>query len=831
MANEQISYRKLFEKHSDTLFILDTKGTFIDVTQALEKALNIEVTKLINTSYKSWVDIKDLSKLENHINQVVKGKTEHVEFRLVNKENDTFIHVETVFAPIHFEKEIIGIYGLAKDVTYIKELERNLKMSEDKLHTLVLQSREILEILNENGEILFTSPSIENVLGYNIEETTNTSFYARIHPDDLQMAQKTFRDITRIPNTPVKIELRLKHKNGDWLHFEIRLTNFLHHSSIQGIVCNYHNITAEKKAQSELNYIAKHDYLTDLPNLKAFKERLELELRLAKVDQRSFAVMLLNLDGFNVVNESFGFDRGDLLLQKIASTLLYLRNNHEDVVSRINGDEFAILFSNVQSIEEVEKKAKELHTIFQKAFPVKGDDFFITASIGISIYPESADGIDELIQTARIALQDVKNKGKNHFRIYTPTLNNMNDRITQLQNEFPKAFNDNQLKVYYQPTYDTDTKQIASAAGLIRWDHPERGAIFHHEVLKLALQSGYIIPLSEWLLKTMAKQVSSWQSVKMTINLPVLLLLQPDFLDTFRITLRDNDIQPTRIELQINGSIEPEHENRVLDVITKLREYDVKLILSDFGTEYNSFANIQKFNPDFITLGESFIDDLPKNQKTAKIVTSIVELFKTLGFNVVAEGVKTKSQFTFLSQLGCGRMRGPLFSPSVSQKNFEKMLNEQHLPDDIADLDRKEERRAYFRINFKYPMQATMTVAEIKGKKVQLGSTKVLIEDIGPGGLRFASNVKLPVRSDVVLKFDVKVFNQIITLYGTIVRYPENEHFHEFGVKIIVDKQQREHLVKLFNHFQVQLRDNPLLPDHNFITESIPLYFKKETFI
>ena len=286
----------------------------------------------------------------------------------------------------------------------------------------------------------------------------------------------------------------------------------------------------------------------------------------------------------------------------------------------------------------------------------------------------------------------------------------------------------------------------------------------------------------------------------------------------------ENELETKWLELEITESTMIEREENVL---AKIKQYYVrwgyKSLWMILVQAMPQLRNLKDIKPDTLKIDQLFIKELPSDQDSAEIVTSIIQLAKRLGMNVVAEGVETVEQHAFLSDLQCDRIQGYLFSRPVSEENFEKLLEGQWSSE--INISNTKNRRKYFRIDFKYPLEAFMTVTEINGRKVQLGNTKVLIEDIGPGGLRFLSNIKLPTRSDVILKFQIKILNEELTLYGIIVHDVERDNLYQYGIQFTVDEKQREHLIKHFNRLQLQVKKDPLLPDHPFVTESVQQYF------
>ncbi len=337
-----------------------------------------------------------------------------------------------------------------------------------------------------------------------------------------------------------------------------------------------------------------------------------------------------------------------------------------------------------------------------------------------------------------------------------------------------------------------------------------------------------IIPIGEWVLRTVCKNVRLWHNtgnfIQASVNLSLVQFLQSGLVDMISSVLQENELDPKWLNIEITESTMMEQEEKVLGKIKELRELGIQISLDDFGTGYASFKSLRDIKPDILKIDRGLIKDIPSDKDSAEIVTSIIQLAQRLSIKVVAEGVEKIEQREFVSNLQCDWMQGYLFSRPVSEENILKLLNGK-MNSEIESLPKKEKRK-YFRINLQYPLEAFMTVSEINGKKVQLGSTKVLVENIGPGGLRFVSNIKLPARSDIVLKFQTTIIDEEMTLYGTIVYDEEQENCYHYGVKFMVDEKQRDSLIKHFNQFQLQLKKDPLLKGHSFVTEKVTTYFR-----
>ena len=827
LEDEKHSYRLLFESSPDILlFVIDLKGIIVKIRGDIQSTW---IEQIIGKKYKDIVYKEDLDRVESYLKIGLKGISQYVEYRIYGN-NGRVIPIDVTIVPIQIDnKEVIGFYGLTHNISEKQELKNKIQEKNERLESLIHNSHEVIVILDSNGIIVFESPSIEAVLGYKADEISGENCFNLMHPNDLQLMKSKFNRILNRPNTPYTVELRLKHKSGEWHTFEVICTNLLNNSSVKGIICNIHDITEIKRQQLEIQYMAYHDYLTELPNRRAFEHKLDLEIRLANVDKRKFAVMCLNLDGFKFINDSLGHDVGDLLLIEIARKLQSNLNKSIEMLARIGGDEFAILTTKIQDIATIERIAKEVLEVFEQPFDVKDYNLFITTSIGISIYPESGEDAGELMKNAGLALYLIEKSGKNNYQIYSPSANVSSYKVFSLRNELQQALNDKQFLVYYQPIVHTGTNQIESVEALIRWDHPDWGIVPPNEFIPLAEESGLIIQIGEWVLQTVCKNLRAWHDagyfIKASVNLSVIQFLQADLVDLIIKTLADYELNPKWLTVEITESAMIVQEEKVLGKIKQLRDFGIQISLDDFGTGYASFKKLLDIKPDILKLDRSIIKGIPTDKNSVEITTSIIQLAHRLSIQVVAEGVETIEQQAFVSDLQCDWIQGYLFSRPVPEQNVVKLLKGQWRSE--LNPVRTSERREYFRIDFEYPLEAFMTVSELNGKKVQLGNTRVLFENIGPGGLRFLSNIKLPARSDIRLKFQMKIMDEELILYGKIVHDSEQDNLYRYGIEFIVDEQQREQLIKLFNQFQLQLKREPLLAGHPFVTESVNSYFKK----
>lgn len=830
LEQEKDSYPKIFENSPDILlFVIDLKGEIVNLREGAGRLLSNETEQVVGKKYRTFIYEEDLKKVEAYFEKVFGGVSQDVEYRTIDL-NGKVSHVDVTLVPIQIENnEVIGLYGLTRNITETKELKRGIQETEEKLQSLLYYSHEIIGVLDTDGIITFQSPSMEPTLGYKPEEIIGRNCFDLVHSDDQELAKGKFAKLLDDPNTPFTVEIRLKHKNGEWRNYKVICTNQLTNPSIQGIICNIHDITELKKKQREIQYMANHDYLTGLPNRRAFEESLDHEIRLANIDERNFAVLFLNLDGFKFLNDSIGRHIGDLLLINIARKLKSNLTNHVEMVARIGGGKFAILTTKVQSVLIIEHVAKEILRAFEQPFDIKEYNLFVTASVGISVYPESGEDMSALMTNAGLALQLAEKTGSNNYQIFSPTANINTDKLFSLRNDFKQAMDENQFLLYYQPIYHTGTNQIDSVEALVRWNHPKWGIVLPNEFILFAEESGVIIELGKWVLRTVCQNLRQWHEagyfVKASVNLSLVQFLQTDLLETIKSTLQENRLDPKWLTIEINESAMIEQEIKVLGKVKKMREMGIKISLDDFGTGYASFEKLKDLKPDILKLDKSLIEGIPAEKNSIEIAKSIIQLANRLSISVVAEGVETKEQHEFLTEFECDYVQGHLLSRPVIQENIEKLLQGQWLAENGSQ--HVKENRKYFRVEFKYPFEASMTVSELNGKKVELGNTKILIKNIGPGGLRFSSTIKLPSNSDIQLKFQLMVLEEKLELYGVIIYDLEQEGVYQYGVKFIVDEPTREYLIKHFNQFQLLLNKTPILPKHAFVTENVKTYFNK----
>ncbi|WP_458413689.1 EAL domain-containing protein [Schinkia sp. CFF1] len=718
---------------------------------------------------------------------------------------------------------IAGYVAIIKDVTKQKKNERQLEQTFKKLKDFqyALDVATNLSISDRYGKIIYVNDRLCEVSKFTREELIGQShriLNSGSHKNDY------FQDLWETI-TQGKVwngELRNRTKDGKIWWANATIVPFLDKDNkpYQYMAIRT-DITDQKLLENELQVqkqkverISYIDYLTGLPNRLLFEEELRRKLEEARINKQMFALMVVNLDGFKFINDTIGHKTGDKLLKEVALRLNQTRTM-DDFVARIGGDEFAIIVSNMKEMDAIHQIARNFLEIFDWPFLIDSYEFFITASIGISLYPYGGENVDSLIQNADLALYRAKEIGKNQYEIFSPTMNVGAFKRFSLKNDLRKAVQENEIFTLYQPKVDSKTKRIVGAEALARWKHPEWGVVSPDEFISLAEETGLINMIGEQILMEACTQTKKWQEVglplvKMSVNFSALQFLQADIVDTVQNVLHATNLDPKWLEIELTETVVMKNETATLMKLKQLKDLGVSIAIDDFGTGYSSLSYLKKIQPNTVKIDQSFVKDIPGDSENTEIATAVIRLAEKLKMNVVAEGVETSQQVAYLQKIHCHELQGYYFSKPIPTKEFESLLRKgECIPSEGFKKDETsyENRRAYFRIDLPRPLIANMTITALGGKHVKLGTTKVLLEDIGPGGVRFTSNIRLPIRSDLILKISTVILDQEIETMGTIVWCKEEDHLQQYGLQLTISDKARDTLTGLLNQFQAKLRN------------------------
>jgi diguanylate cyclase (GGDEF)-like protein len=442
-------------------------------------------------------------------------------------------------------------------------------------------------------------------------------------------------------------------------------------------VREHYNIELQQ-AKEQLNYLIHNDSLTNLPNRLSLRERFKQIQPTDTDNEQLVTILCLGLDRFNQINENLGHEIGDLLLKAVAERLTACVEAG-DTVARLDTDQFAIILATTQHKQEVGNIAQTILESISQTFALAGQEIFITASMGIAIYPRDGQEIEQLLNHANTAMVHAKQQGGDQYQYYTVAYNiGSSDRLA-LQTTLRYALERGELQLYYQPQVNLQTGQIVGAEALLRWHHPERGLVSPDKFIPLAEETGLIISIGEWVLHTACKQTKAWQnagfsSLRVAVNLSSRQFSQIDLRHQLVQILMETGLDPKYIELELTESMLVQNTEVAIRRLNALKALGVEIAIDDFGTGYSSLSYLQQFPFDILKIDRCFIRNITENSNNAAITKAIIEMAKSLNLKLIAEGVETEAELSFVCKHKCDGMQGYLFSRPVPAHEFEQLL-------------------------------------------------------------------------------------------------------------------------------------------------------------
>jgi diguanylate cyclase (GGDEF)-like protein len=440
-----------------------------------------------------------------------------------------------------------------------------------------------------------------------------------------------------------------------------------------------HEIGKRMEGEKMLNHLAHHDPLTNLPNQLLLQDRLKHNLRQSDRHGGMLAVLFLDLDRFKNVNDTLGHPAGDDLLRATAKRLsACLRKG--DTIARLGGDEFIVILEFIEISQDAAKVAQELLDALARPFNIRGREVFITASIGISLYPGHGDDPTDMVMNADAAMYRAKALSGNNYQFYSTELTDAVLERFSLENSLRRALDRDELRLHYQPQFSFPTGEIVGVEALVRWEHPQMGLLFPDQFIPLAEETGFIDAIGEWVLQNACRQAKHWQSLglpalRMAVNLASSQIMNPGLLSQVRSCLAETGIQPRHLELEITESSIMSDPGRAIAALRDLRALGIGTVIDDFGTGYSSMSYLKRFSLTKIKIDRSFVQDIPDSSQDAAIIKAIITLGHSLSVKVNSEGVESEEQVKLLQSWGCDEWQGYLFSKPVSGDDIEELIN------------------------------------------------------------------------------------------------------------------------------------------------------------
>lgn len=556
-----------------------------------------------------------------------------------------------------------------------KQSEASLR----KLSQAIEQSNNAIIITDTQINIEYVNTAFIKKSGYSLVELIGKN------PRLLQSGKTpraTYDDLWDhlVRGEPWQGELINKRKDGsEYVH----LMNVAPLREIDGSITHYvsieEDITEHKRADERIQYLAHFDALTGLLNRTSLEERASYAFNLAKRNQDSLALMFLDLDHFKNINDSLGHSVGDALLIELVKRLrLMVREG--DTIARMGGDEFVLLLPGA-NVCGAEQMAQKLLEVVNQAFQIAQYDLSVTASIGIAIYPDDGTDLEILSKNADAAMYRVKREGRNSYRFFTQEMQAQSVHHLQLINALRHALERDQLQVHYQPQISLLDGHVIGAEALLRWQHPELGAVSPAEFIPVAEESGLIFPIGEWMLRSAVQQVKTWHDcglgpLIMSVNLSTVQFRHSDLPDLITRILDNVGLLPEHLELELTEGVAMHDPQGAIAVMNDLHERGIRMSIDDFGTGYSSLSYLKKFKIYKLKIDQSFVRDISTDAEDRAIVVAIISMAQSLGLRTIAEGVETKAQLEFLREQGCTEVQGYYYSKPLSAEKFEAFVTE-----------------------------------------------------------------------------------------------------------------------------------------------------------
>lgn len=440
----------------------------------------------------------------------------------------------------------------------------------------------------------------------------------------------------------------------------------------------WNHILDRKRVERDLKYMASHDALTNLPNRNLFEDRLKHALNLAQRNSEQVVVLFIDIDDFKSVNDAFNHQEGDRVLQ-IISARLRSQLRVSDSVGRLGGDEFGAIIENVVGVEEISPIAQKILQAVSEPIMIQEREIFITASIGIALFPNNGSDASELVQNADTAMYRVKQDSKNNYKYYSDEMDLRSLEQLELINHLKHAVESHAMQIYYQPQVNIHTWEIVGLEALLRWNHPELGQISPGKFIPLAESTGMIIPMGEWVLRTVCKQINKWLKtgfpfVRVAINISARQLMDENLVEMLQKTTSEFDIDPSFLELELTESTFIKNIDEAKKILDSIKALGMRLAIDDFGTGYSSLSSLTQFPVDTLKIDHSFSQKAVSNYSDAMIMAGVIEISKSLGIDFILEGVETQEQYDFYKDFGCEKIQGYYISRAVPAKELESVF-------------------------------------------------------------------------------------------------------------------------------------------------------------
>jgi len=628
------------------------------------------------TSLIEFIHPDDIQHIKSKLREHLKGNSElfESEHRFKHKSGKwIWMYGRGMIVNRDMEQKATRLVGTQTDISERKKAEEHLQQTALVFETIA----EAVVICDENSRIISVNQAFSDITGYSREEVIGSNpniFQSGKH--DANFYHRMWDSI--INDGSWQGEICNKNKDGNFY------TEWLSIATIRGsdgnidkYIAVFRDITKRKQDEELIRYQANYDALTELPNRHLLMDRLGFELQRSSRENTMVALLFIDLDRFKPINDTYGHMVGDQLLWEVSKRL----TNHvreSDMVARLGGDEFTIILPNIEDIREVERMASRILKGVASPYSLDGRELIISASIGITIFPDDADNITSLMTNADNAMYLAKEEGRNTFCFFTSELNEHAKVTLRIENDLHHSVQKKELIPYFQPIIDIGSGEVIAAEVLLRWKHPEFGIMLPDSFIPIAEATGLIVDIGKWLLEVVCCQVMRWRNDGVNLNRICVNVSGRQFRDNLisivENALESSGLEPECLELEVVETILLEENKETAHILNSLCEMGVRLTIDDFGTGYSSLSYLKKYPFDALKINHSFVCGLPNNKDDSTLVNTMISMAHELGLEVIAEGVETKEQLDYLRAQGCNMAQGFHSTKPMPANKFEKWL-------------------------------------------------------------------------------------------------------------------------------------------------------------
>ncbi|WP_042476215.1 EAL domain-containing protein [Bacillus ndiopicus] len=752
------------------------------------------------------------------------------EFRILRNDEERFIQAQVEI--IHKDGIPYKLMGVVKDKTIERQLEFALKENRDEYQyifdhlTSGIWMRESMD-----GPFIYTSKGLEEILGISTKTLylNDNAWFNLVNEEYKDAMNKAKARVVAGEKVQEIYAITCYDGAKKWLLEQI-IPRFNQNGAVTNVFGIVLDITKEIEMEQELLYLAQYDALTGLPNQAKMRKSLEKYTK----SKEPFVILNIDIDRFHIINNSLGYTIGNKALKILSQRLKNMTPNHGEI-ARMSNNNFLMLIRHDVNKSDILALAEKILMNIQQPFTIEEFELSMTASIGISFYPEEASDERILLEKAHNALQVAKKKGKNNYQLSSHVANISTLKQYILEQDMRKAIIEQQFAVFYQPQVDTRKGLLTGARAFIRWHHPDWGLVMPDEFIPLAEENHLINPITDWLMEKVLQSMQAWQNEQIplkpiTISIPALRLLKKGFYNIVANLIEQYQIDPALLRFEISQSTFLHEEIRISKSIEDFKQLGIRVVVDDFGKGYSPLDYIRKIRPNILKINKVFVQNLfEENSIDDAIIKSTIYLAKSLGMEVIAEGVETAEQLEFLKQIECDYVQGYIFSKPAKESTFKAILKTGYvIPKNKYKKAVTVERRQYYRYRFPYTIIGSLTIAEFNGHAITVGKTPILIENISLGGIKILSNLKLPVNQDMKFNVTFNIMGEQFEIAGELRWWEEKMgDVFGYGIRFITNINVENRLASIINKLSGYNRKAEIIPNTTFIYKEPYKYFRE----